>query len=318
LHTPRRTPHSGRLHRLRLFLGIAATNETRKSRPHHTHRLGRSLSITLHPFLRPSERLPSPHTHDNGLFKQTFLHSPPQAKSQRKHSQSSEQERNVRPRTPGHCPCSPRRATGRDEISAGVGMRKPPTVKLDILIILFGQFISSQRPSLADTRLTRPDVQHASTNRRSNSQGSSIQGHERYDYDGRNDYEIRGPNSKWPFNFSLKGGRIPSRVYHTHKVVPRSRPNAKKQLGKRKWHPSRRHGRVIRREDYDAYQARELGQPTQFLNSESLLDLSVRGGRAGQGKTGRDSGGSRLWRWPRGGESKLGKVTRRILCICRG
>jgi len=146
---------------------------------------------------------------------------------------------------------------------------------------------------------------------RSQSQGSSIQGYERYDYDGRDDCETRGP--KWPFN--LKGNRIQSRVYHTHKVVPRSRPNAKKQLGKRMWHPSKRHGRVIRQEDYDAYEARELGQTRQFLNSESLLDLSVRGGRAARGMIGRGvSGGSRLWGWSCGGESRLRKVTRKMLC----
>ena len=59
--------------------------------------------------------------------------------------------------------------------------------------------------------------------------------------------------------------------------MPRSRPNAEEWLGKRKWYPSRRHRRVIRREDYDAYAARELGQMAQFLNSESLLDLSAGG-----------------------------------------
>jgi len=184
----------------------------------------------------------------------------------------------------------------------------------DILIISVVQFISSQRPSLADTRSARPDAQHASTSGRNQSQGSSTQGCERYDYDGRNDHTLRGPNSKWPFAFSLKGGKFPSRVYHTRKVVPRSRPNAKEQLGKRKWHPSRRHARVIRREDYDAYEAHELGQTTQFLNSESLLDLSVRGGRLrGEGKEGGASSPP-VWRWPRDGKNKLGKVTRKILC----
>jgi len=183
---------------------------------------------------------------------------------------------------------------------------RPSHLSYGILITSTGQFISSQRPSLADARLSRPDVQHTSNQ----SQGSSPQGCERYDYDGRNDNTLRGPNSKWPFAFSLKGGKFPSRVYHTRKVVPRSRPNAKEQLGKRKWHPSRRHGRVIRREDYDAYEAHELGQTTQFLNSESLLDLSIRGGRL----RGEGSGGSTLWRWPRGGKNKLGKVTRKLLC----
>ena len=181
----------------------------------------------------------------------------------------------------------------------------------DTLIIIFGQFISPQRPSLADTQLAHPGVQHASTSGRTQSQSSSAQGYERYDYDGRNDYGIRGPNAKWPFTFSLKGKGIPSRVYHTHKVVPRSRPNAKEQLGKRKWHPSRRHGRVIRQEDYGT---NELGQTTQFLNSESLLDLSVRGGRVAEGKDGRGVGDSRLWRWTRSGKSKLGKLTRKMLC----
>ena len=152
---------------------------------------------------------------------------------------------------------------------------------------------------------------HASTSGRSQSQSSPTQGYERYDYDGRNDYGIHAPGSKWPFDFNLKGRKIPSRVFHTHKVVPRSRPNAKEQLGKRKWHPSRRHGRVIQQEDYDAYAARELGRTTQFLNSESLLNLSVRGRRAVKGGIGSSS---RLWRWPCGGESRLGKVTRKMFC----
>lgn len=187
----------------------------------------------------------------------------------------------------------------------------PSKSSCEILIISVHQFISSQRPSVADTRLARPDDQHASGSGRNQSQGSSTQGGERYDYDGRNDHTLRGPNSKWPFNFSLKGGRFPSRVYHTRKVVPRSRPNAKEQMGKRKWHPSRRHGRVIPREDYEAYEANELGRTTQFLNSESLLDLSVRGGRLrGEGRE--ESGGSMLSGWPRDG--KLGKVTRKLLC----
>ena len=189
----------------------------------------------------------------------------------------------------------------------------PSHLSYGILIIYAGQFISSQRPSLADTRLARPDVQRTGTSGPDQSQGSSTQGHERYDYDGRNDNTLRVPNSKWPFTFSLKGGKFPSRVYHTRKVVPRSRPNAKEQLGKRKWHPSRRHGMVIRREDYDAYEAHELGQTPQFLNSESLLDLSVRDGRL-RGEEGEGSGGSTLWRWPRGGKNKLGKATRKLLC----
>ncbi|KAF9646994.1 hypothetical protein BDM02DRAFT_3130017 [Thelephora ganbajun] len=174
--------------------------------------------------------------------------------------------------------------------------------------------ILSQRPSLADTRLARSDVQHASTNSRSQSQGSSTQGYERYDYDGRNDYGIHGPNSKWPLNFTFKGKKFPSRTYHTHKVVPRSRPNAREQLGKRKWHPSRRHGRVIQQEDYDTYAARELGQTTQFLNSESLLDLSIRGGRAAKGIFERAVGGSRSWRWPWSGKNQLEKVTGKMFC----
>lgn len=103
-------------------------------------------------------------------------------------------------------------------------------------------------------------------------------------------------------------------MFHTRKVVPRSRPNAKEQLGKRKWHPSRRYGRVIRQEDYDAYAAQELSQTAQFLNSESLLDLSVRGGRVVRGKIGRAVGGSGLWRWSRAGKSKLEKVTRKMFC----
>lgn len=185
----------------------------------------------------------------------------------------------------------------------------------NILTIFVGQFISS-RPSLADTRLARPDVQHISTTGRSQSQGSSTQGYERYDYDGRNDHALRGPNSKWPFAFSLKGKKFPPRVYHTHKVVPRSRPNAREQLGKRKWHPSRRHGRIIRHEDYDAYEARELGRTTQFLNSESLLGLSVGSENAAKEKDGRGVGGSMRWRWrwPRDGKSMLGGFTKKMSC----
>jgi hypothetical protein len=71
---------------------------------------------------------------------------------------------------------------------------------------------------------------------------------------------------------------------------------------------------VIRQEDYDAYAAREFGQTTQFLNSESLLDLSVRGRRAIKGEVGRAVSGIRLWMWPRGGESKLGRLTRKMFC----
>ena len=71
---------------------------------------------------------------------------------------------------------------------------------------------------------------------------------------------------------------------------------------------------MIQQEDYDAYAARELGQTAQFLNSESLLDLSVRGRRAVKWGIGGAVGGSRLWRWPRGGRGKLGKVTRKIFC----
>ena len=181
-----------------------------------------------------------------------------------------------------------------------------PNSAPSILIVFIGQFISSQQPPLVDARLTRPDVQDASTSGHSRSQGSSIQGYEGYDYDGRNDYRVHGPNSKWPYTFSLKGKKIPSRVYHTHKVVPRSRPNAKEQLGKRKWNPSRRHGRVIQREDYDAYGARELGQQTQFLNGGSSLDFSVmaRGG----------AGCSRLQRWSRSGKNRLGELARKVLC----
>jgi hypothetical protein len=61
------------------------------------------------------------------------------------------------------------------------------------------------------------------------------------------------------------------------KVAPCSRPNTKEQSGKREWHPSRCHGRAVRQEDRDASEAHELGQMTQCLNSQSLLDLSVRG-----------------------------------------
>ena len=96
--------------------------------------------------------------------------------------------------------------------------------------------------------------------------------------------------------------------------MPRARPDAKKQFGRRKWHPSKRHGRVIRQEDYDAYAARELGQTTtQFLNSESLLDLSVRGGRTVKGMIGKAAGagaGGGLWRWPCSWKSKLRKVAK--------
>jgi len=173
-------------------------------------------------------------------------------------------------------------------------------------------FISSRRPSLADIRLARSDVQQAGASVRSQSQGSSLQGHERYDYDGRDDYGIHGPNSKWPFGFTLEGKKIPSRVYHTHKVVPRSRPNAKEQLGKRKWHPSRRHGRVILQEDYDAHAAQELGQTTQSLNSESLLDLPARSGRAAREIIGKAVSGNELWKWPCRLRSKLRKVTKGI------
>jgi hypothetical protein len=181
---------------------------------------------------------------------------------------------------------------------------------ISTLIILIGQFISSQRPSLADVRLARSDVPQAGTSARSQSQGSSIQGRERYDYDGRDDYGIHGPNPKWPFSFALKGKKFPSRVHHTHKVVARSRPNAKEQMGKRKWHPSKRHGRVIRQEDYDAHAAHELGQRTQFLNSESLLNLSVKGGRAAKGMLGKAVGGNGWWKWPCRLRGKLGKVTK--------
>jgi hypothetical protein len=185
----------------------------------------------------------------------------------------------------------------------------------DILTIFVIQFISSQRPSLADLRSPPPDVQHASTSARSQSKGSPTTGHEGYDYDGRNDGGIHGPNSNWPFNFTLKGNKFPSRVYHTHKVVPRSRPNAKDHLGRRKWHPSRRHGRIIQQEDYDAFAARELGQTTQFLNSESVLDLPARGKRAGKGMVEKVVGGDGLSGWPRSWKTKLGKIAK---MFCRG
>ena len=182
-----------------------------------------------------------------------------------------------------------------------------------------GQFISSsQRPSLADVRLNRQaDAQPASTSGRTQSQGSSTRGYDRYEYDGRNDDEVHGPNAKWPFNFSFSGKKFPPRVYHTHKVASRSRPGAKKQLGKRKWHPSKRHGRVIRQEDYDAYAADGLGRTTQVLKSESLLDLSVRGGREAKGIIGRIIRASRLWRWPRGRESSESEQVARGT-FCRG
>lgn len=44
------------------------------------------------------------------------------------------------------------------------------------------------------------------------------------------------------------------------------------------------------------------------------MDLSVRGGRTVKGKMERTVGGSRLWRWPRDGKSKLGKVTKKLFC----
>lgn len=172
-------------------------------------------------------------------------------------------------------------------------------------------FISSRRPSLADIRSVRPEAQPANTGVRSQSQGSSTEGYERYDYDGRNDYRINGPNSVFPFNSALKGKKIPSRVYHTHKVVPRSRPNAKEQIGKRRWYPSKRHGRVIRQEDYDAFATNELGQRARrFPNSESLL--SIRSARTARESIGKAVGGGRLWRWPCGLKSKLGEVTKYI------
>jgi len=176
-----------------------------------------------------------------------------------------------------------------------------------------GQFISSRRPSLADLRSVRPEAQRANTGVRSQSQGSSTEGYERYDYDGRNDYRINGPNSVFPFNSALKRKKIPSRVYHTHKVVPRSRPNAKEQIGKRRWYPSKRHGRVIRQEDYDAFATNELGQRARrFPNSESLLNLSTRSARTARESIGKAVGGGRLWRWPCGLKSKLGEVTKYI------
>jgi hypothetical protein len=103
----------------------------------------------------------------------------------------------------------------------------------------------------------------------------------------------------------LKGKKIPPTVYHTHKVVPRSRPNAKEQLGRRRWDPSRRYGRLIRHEDYDAYAAHELDQTARLLNNESLLDLSIKGGRAAKGMIERVIGGGKLWGRPgvRMGES---------------
>ena len=174
------------------------------------------------------------------------------------------------------------------------------TYLADVLIIFVGQFTSSQRPSLSDVRLAPPDVQLASPSARSQSQGSPTGG---YDYDG-----VHGPNSNWPFNFTLKGKEFPSRVYHTHKVVPRSRPNAKEQLGRRRWHPSRRHGRLIHQEDYDALAARERSQITLFPNSESLLDLSIRGERTVKGMVEKAGGGGGLCGWPCSWKGKLGKV----------
>lgn len=168
--------------------------------------------------------------------------------------------------------------------------------------------ISSQRPSLTDTRSTRPDFQQTNTSIRSRSRCCSTEGNEPYDYDGRNDYRIHGPNAAWPFNSALKGKGLPSKVYHTHKVVPRSRPNAKEQLGKRKWHPSKRHGRVIQ-QDFDAYANHGFSQRTHFSNSESLLDLSVRSGRAVKETMEKVVGCGRLWRWPCRLKSKVGKVT---------
>jgi len=159
-------------------------------------------------------------------------------------------------------------------------------------------FISSRRPSLADLRLASPGAQHASTS-------APTEDHEGFDYDG-----THHSNSNWTPNFSLKGKKFPSRVYHTHKVVPRSRPNAKEQLGRRKWHPSKRHGRVIQQEDYDACAVRELGQTTQISNSGSLLDLSLRGGKAVDGMTGESVSGSGLCGWPCSWKSKLWNVTK--------
>ena len=176
---------------------------------------------------------------------------------------------------------------------------------IDILTIFVTQFISSQRPSLADLRLPPPDVQHPSTSARNQTKGSPAKGHEDFDYDGHNDDGIRGPNSHWPFNFTLKGNKLPSRTYHTHKVVPRSRPNAKDQFGRRKWHPSRRYGRLIRHEDYDAYTAR----------SESLLDLPARGERLAKGMTEKAVGDDGLSGWPCSWKTKLGKITK---MLCRG
>ena len=71
---------------------------------------------------------------------------------------------------------------------------------------------------------------------------------------------------------------------------------------------------MIRQEDYDAYAVRGLGQTAQFLNSESLFDLSVGSRRAVKEEIGRAVGGNKLWRWPSGGESKLGKVARKMFC----
>ena len=184
----------------------------------------------------------------------------------------------------------------------------PPLI--DILTIFVDQFISSQRPSLADLRLAPPDASARNQNK-----GSPTQGHQEHSYGGHNDDDIHGPNSNWPFNFTLKGNKSPSRAYHTHKVVPRSRPNAKDQLGRRKWHPSRRHGRVIRQEDYDAYAARELGQTTQLINSESLLDLPTRGKRTVRGMTEKAAGGDGFSGWPCSWKTKLGKIGR---MLCRG
>ena len=70
---------------------------------------------------------------------------------------------------------------------------------------------------------------------------------------------------------------------------------------------------MIRQEDYDAYAARGLGQTAQFLNSESLFDLSLGSRRAVKEEIGRAVGDSKLWRWS-SGESKLGKVARKMFC----
>lgn len=162
------------------------------------------------------------------------------------------------------------------------------------------QFISSQRPSLADIRSANPDAQLASTSASSPNQDSPTRGYERCNHEGRGDHRAYCPNTKWPFDFTFKGKKIPSEVYHTHVVAPRSRPDAKKHLMKRKWDPTRRHGRIILQENFDVGTARGLDHATGLLNSKNL------DGRVAEGKPKKPVGRDRLWSW----KGKLGRVMR--------